>query len=115
MFQMVFPSIILSSWDQNCTYSVRHLSDQYCYLLLTWLNRLAAGSSIGLTQYVQFWAPVDGRKTRLKHVERLTEINKFEKSCILLVVLWEYAYVTLDIALLSLVALADYYGEVTNT
>jgi len=25
---------------------------------------------------VQFWAPDDGRKNRLKHVERLTEINK---------------------------------------
>jgi len=26
--------------------------------------------------YVQVWDPDDGRKTRLKHVERLTEINK---------------------------------------
>ena len=26
--------------------------------------------------YVQFWAPDDGRKTRLKHVEHLTDINK---------------------------------------
>ena len=25
---------------------------------------------------MQFWAPDDGQKTRLKHVERLTEINK---------------------------------------
>ena len=25
---------------------------------------------------MQFWAPDDGRKTRLKHEERLTEINK---------------------------------------
>jgi len=33
-------------------------------------------SGIGLTLYVQFLAPDDGRKTRLKHVERLTEINK---------------------------------------
>jgi len=40
------------------------------------LARLTAGSSIGLTLYVQFWAPDDGRKTRLKHAERLTEINK---------------------------------------
>ena len=44
--------------------------DQYCYLLL------AAGSSIGLTLHVQFSASDDGRKNRLKHVERLTEINK---------------------------------------
>jgi len=36
-----------SSGAQNCTYSVR-----------------------------QFSAPDDGRKNRLKHVERLTEINK---------------------------------------
>jgi len=27
----------LSSGAQNCTYSVRYLSDQYCYLLLAWL------------------------------------------------------------------------------
>ena len=49
MFQTVFPS-----GAQNCTYSVRYLSD------------------------------------RLKHVERLTEINKFGKRCILLFVLREY-------------------------
>jgi len=48
-----------SSGAQNCTHSVRHLSDQYCYLLLV--------------------APDDGRKTLLKHVELLTEINKFRK------------------------------------
>ena len=29
-----------------------------------------------LALYVQFWAPGDGRKTRLKHAERFTEINK---------------------------------------
>ena len=47
-----------SSGAQNCTYSIRYWSDQY------------------LTLYVQFWAPDDGWKNRLKHVERLTEINK---------------------------------------
>ena len=47
-----------SSGAQNCTYSVRYWSDKY------------------LTLYVQFWAPDDCRKTRLKHVQRLTEINK---------------------------------------
>jgi len=46
-----------SSGAQNCTYSVRYLSDWYL-------------------MYVQFWAPDDGRKNRLKHVEHLTEINK---------------------------------------
>jgi len=49
-----------SSGYQNCTYSVRYLSDRYCYL----------------PSYVQFRAPDDGQKNRLKHVERLTEINK---------------------------------------
>jgi len=29
-----------SSGAQNCTYSVRHLSDQYCYLLLKQVERL---------------------------------------------------------------------------
>ena len=56
-----------SSGAQNCTYSIRYLSDQYCYLLLAWLARLAAGRKY-LTLYVQFWAPDD--------VERPTEINK---------------------------------------
>jgi len=52
--------------------------------------RQAVGSSAGdkyLTLYVQLSATDDGRKNRLQHVERLTEINKFEKLCILLVVL----------------------------
>jgi len=47
-----------SSGAQNCIYSVRYWSDKY------------------LTLYVQFWAPDDGRKNSLKHVQRLTEINK---------------------------------------
>ena len=47
-----------SSGAQNCTYSIRYLSDQY------------------LTLYVQFWAPDDGRKNHLKHVEHPTVINK---------------------------------------
>ena len=32
-----------------------------------------------VTLYVQFWGPDDGRKPRLKHVQRLTEINKLRK------------------------------------
>ena len=54
MFQTVFPP---SSGAQNCTYSVRYVSVQH------------------LTLYVQFWAPDDGGKNRLKRVECLTEIN----------------------------------------
>jgi hypothetical protein len=47
-----------SSGAQNCPYGVRYLSDQY------------------LTMYGQFWALDDERQNRLKHAERLTEINK---------------------------------------
>ena len=47
-----------SSGAQNLTYSVRYLSDQHLML------------------HVRFWAPDDGRKPHLKHVERLTEIKK---------------------------------------
>jgi len=50
-----------SSRAQNCTYSIRYWSDKY------------------LTLYVQFWAPDDGQKNHLKHVERLTEINNWVK------------------------------------
>jgi len=40
-------------------------------------------SSIGLKLYERFCAPDDGRKSRLKHVQRLTEINKLRNvaSC----------------------------------
>jgi len=56
------------------------------YITSTYMNILkhnlqlqiqhSAWSEKYLTLYVQFWAPDDGRQTRLKHVERLTEINK---------------------------------------
>jgi len=63
---------------KNRTYSVRYLSDQYCYLLLAVQanSRKQCRSDKCLTLYVRFWAPDGGRKTRLKHVERLTERNK---------------------------------------
>jgi len=74
MFQAVFPPITRSSklHIQRQVFvrpillpAASHLSDQY------------------LTRYVQFWAPGDGRKSRLKHVECLTEINKLRNvaSC----------------------------------
>jgi len=72
MFQTVFPSIIRSS--------KLHIQRQAFVRLLLLpaasLASLATGSSNSL--YVQFWAPDDGRKTRLKHVERLTEKNKLK-------------------------------------
>ena len=68
------------SGAQNCTYSVRYLSDRYCCLLLFHPSQASSRqqywSDKHLKLYVQFWAPDDGRKTRLKHVQRLTEINK---------------------------------------
>jgi len=67
MYQTVFPSIIRST--------KLHIQRQVFVTPLLHLV-LAAGSS-------------NGRKTRLKHVERLTERNKFQKRCILLAVLCE--------------------------
>ena len=66
MFQTVFPSIIRSSK----LHIQRQAFVRPLLLPAATLARLAAGSSNGL--YVQFCAPDDGRKNRLKHVERLT-------------------------------------------
>ena len=76
-----------SSGAQNCTYSVRHLSDRYCYLLLAWMwwdipTRLAPGSSNGLTNAFAVFCSWWWTGKRLKHAERLTEINKLENRCI---------------------------------
>jgi len=72
MFQTCFPSIIRSSK----LHIQRQVADRPIPLPAGSPVRLAAGSTIGLTLYMQFWAPDDGRKNHLKHVERLTEINK---------------------------------------
>jgi len=54
-----------SSGAQNCAHSVMYWSDKY------------------LTLCAQFWAPDDGWKNHLKHVQCLTEINKLRNvaSC----------------------------------
>ena len=64
-FGRIFPP---SSGAQNCAYSVRHLSDRYCYLLLTWPGYQQVTILVWCTLYVQFWAPDDGGKPRLKCV-----------------------------------------------
>jgi len=77
MFQTVFPSIIRSSK----LHIQRQVFVRPLLLPAAGLVRLTAGNSNGL--YVQFWAPDDGRKNPLKHLERLTEINKLRNvaSC----------------------------------
>ena len=70
MFQTVFPSIIRS----KKLHIERQAFVRALLLPAASLARLTAGSSNSL--YVQFFAPDDGRKNRLKHVQRLTEINK---------------------------------------
>jgi len=69
-FRRVFPSIISSSK----LHIERQAFVRPLLLPAASLAWLAAGSSNGL--YGQFCAPDDGRKSRLKHVQRLTEINK---------------------------------------
>ena len=86
MFQTGFPSIMSSSK----LYIQRKVFVRPLLLPAASLARLAAGSSNGLTLYVQFWAPDDGRKNRLKHVERLAQIHKLWNSASLLVVLYEF-------------------------
>ena len=71
MFQTCFPSIIRSSK----LHIQRQVAVRPIPLPAGSPVRLAAGSTIGLTLYMQFWATDDGRKTRLKHVQRVTEIN----------------------------------------
>ena len=72
MFHTVFPSIIRSSK----LHMQRQVFVRPILLPAASLARLAAGSSNNLTLYVQFCAPDDERKNRLKHVQRPTEINK---------------------------------------
>jgi len=72
-------SIANSRWKKN-------KRDRCCYLLLAWPG-LAAGSSNGLTntwrRICSFELLTMDGKSRLKHVERLTEINKLRNvaSC----------------------------------
>ena len=72
MLRTGFPSIIGSSK----LHIQRQVFVRPLLLPAASLAGLTADSSIGLTLYVQFWASDDGRKIRLKHVQRRTEINK---------------------------------------
>ena len=67
-----------SSGAQNCTHSIGCLSSFFCFLPLSWVswNSLTiAVSAIVSDKHpmlcMQFWAPDDGRRNRLKHVEHL--------------------------------------------
>ena len=90
IFQAVPPPIIRST---KLYIQRQVLSNQYCCLLLSWM-RSSISSTIAallvwqyLTLYIQFCAPDDWRRNRLKHVEQFIEINRSRKRCILLVVL----------------------------
>ena len=72
MFQTAFPSIIRSPKlhiQRHVFVRLLLLPDWRQVAVTVWQIRDAVCA-------VQFWAPDDGRKTRLKHVECLTEINK---------------------------------------
>ena len=78
------------------------MSNLYCYLPLSWKicngsfnsSTTVACSSNVLTKYpmlyVQFWAPDDGRRNRLKHVEHFTEISSVPLH--LVGYTWKYFY-----------------------
>jgi hypothetical protein len=65
---------------KNCTYSIGYLLSRYCYLTLSWRSTTAEVRINGLTNtrcgIYSFWAPDDGRKNRLKHIEHFAEINE---------------------------------------
>jgi hypothetical protein len=95
MFQAVPPPIIRSI---KLCIQRQVLLNQYCCLLLSWMRWSSVPSHsreqqaavlVGnyLTLYVQFCALKDGRKNRLKYVEKFININRSRKRCILLVVL----------------------------
>ena len=46
-----------------------NLSNLYCYLPLSWQVAITVWQML----YIQFWAPDDGRRNRLKHVEHFTK------------------------------------------
>jgi hypothetical protein len=100
-----------SSGVQNCAYSVRYCQTNtaaWCYRewggtsLSVQLQAYASNCTLKLvpphprkqlaavlvwqylTLYVQFCAPDDGRRNRLKHVEQFIEINRSRKGCIFL-------------------------------
>jgi len=74
MCQTGFPSIIRSSK----LHILRQAFVRPLLLPVASLNGMfhPVQASKCLTLYVQFCAPDDGQKTHLKHVQRLTEINK---------------------------------------
>ena len=76
MFQTVFPSIIRSS--------KLHIQRQIFVRPVLLSAASQYWTDKYLTLYLRFWAPDDVRKTRLKEVERLTEIKKLWNvaSCI---------------------------------
>ena len=82
-----------SSGAQNCTYSVRYCQTNTAAIVdemeLSSISSTVAAVLVWqyLTLYVQFCAPDDGRRNRLKHVQQFTEIDRSRKCCILLVVL----------------------------
>jgi len=85
-----------SSGAQNCTYSFRYYQTNTaacCYRGWDGNPWSSIASTIAavlvwqyLMLYVQFCAPDDGRRNRLKHVEQFIEVNRSRKRCILLVV-----------------------------
>ena len=73
--------------EHKIVHAASGIVNQYCCLMLSWMrwnassisSTIAPSSSIGwqyLTLHVQFCAPDDGRRNRLKHVENFVERNK---------------------------------------
>ena len=87
MFILYAVCAVLSSWwwtenpSETCRASYRHKLIEKRWMVYFIRPPLYNNvvQCLYYTLYVQFWAPDDGRKNRLKHVERLTDINKLWK------------------------------------
>ena len=86
MFQAVPPHIIRSSilYIQHPVLCQTFTATCHCCGRDSISSTTVARSSKGSTKYpmlyIQYWAPDDVRRNRLKHVEHFTEINKLCKA-----------------------------------
>ena len=85
MFRVVPPPIIRSEY--NCIYSIWYLSDRYCYLPLKRQVAVTVWQIPDAVHTVVF-APDDGWRYHLKHVEQFPDINKLSKLHLVGYIYW---------------------------
>jgi len=65
---------IATHYQELCIYSIWHYLDRYCYLSWdTWIGFLIQSRSDSVDTVI--WAPDDGGRYHLNHVEQFSDIN----------------------------------------